>query len=272
MRSFIAIVAVLGCGASSLAADLNKIERGIAHEPKYHGQPKYCLLVFGPEAKDRVWLVQDGDVLYVDRNGNGDLTEPAKKIAANTGDNLDVKEFGYSFEINELRLGGRVHKHLRVHNSPLQRLADNPSFKNRPEIKAALQKDPKALVGRLFIDVECVQRKGGGGGGRVSYLVGSVDLNGPLVFGESPATAPVIHFDGPWEITFYAERPTLRLARDTDMVLVVGSPGHGPGTFAMVDYEGTIPKDVFPKIDINFAGVKSGDAPQRELFELKERC
>jgi len=53
---------------------------------------------------------------------------------------------------------------------------------------------------------------------------------------------------------------------------VVGSPGHGPGTFAMVDYEGTIPKGVFPKIEISFAGVKSGDPPQRELFELKERC
>ncbi len=28
------------------------------------------------------WLVRDGDTLYVDRNGNGDLTEPGEKVAA----------------------------------------------------------------------------------------------------------------------------------------------------------------------------------------------
>ena len=31
-----------------------------------------------PEAQTRVWIVQDGDTLYVDRNGNGDLTEPGE--------------------------------------------------------------------------------------------------------------------------------------------------------------------------------------------------
>ena len=57
------------------AADLAKIERKIAKEPAYQTKtPKYCLLVFGLDAKMRVWLVQDGDSLYVDRDGNGDLT------------------------------------------------------------------------------------------------------------------------------------------------------------------------------------------------------
>src|SRR5947208_1440560 len=60
--------------------DLTKIERTIAKEPVYQSKsPKYCLLVFGPEAKTRVWLVLDadafGDILFVGRNGNGDLTE-----------------------------------------------------------------------------------------------------------------------------------------------------------------------------------------------------
>src|SRR5262252_4031078 len=63
------------------ATDLSKIDRTIGKEPTYESKPKYCLLVFGPEAKTRVWLVLDGDVLYVDRNGNGDLTEPNEKVA-----------------------------------------------------------------------------------------------------------------------------------------------------------------------------------------------
>jgi hypothetical protein len=67
---------------TSYAADLTKIDRIVKKEPAYLAKPKYCLLVFGPEAKERVWLVLDGDKLYVDRNGNGDLTEPGKRIEA----------------------------------------------------------------------------------------------------------------------------------------------------------------------------------------------
>jgi hypothetical protein len=63
------------------AADLTKIDRTIAKEPAYTDKPQYCLLVFGPEVKFRVWVVRDGKVLYVDRNGNGDLTEAGKRLA-----------------------------------------------------------------------------------------------------------------------------------------------------------------------------------------------
>src|SRR5262249_45588108 len=77
-----ALVLASGASASAWAADLTKIDRTIAKEPAYKSKPKYCLLVFGPAAKTRVWLVLDGDVLYADRNGNGDLTEPGEKYLA----------------------------------------------------------------------------------------------------------------------------------------------------------------------------------------------
>jgi hypothetical protein len=64
----------------AVAADLTTVERTIAKEPAYKNKPKYCLCVFGPEAKTRVWLVLDGNVLYVDRNGNGDLTEKDERV------------------------------------------------------------------------------------------------------------------------------------------------------------------------------------------------
>ena len=57
-------VALLSLGDAG-AADLTKVDRRIRKEPAYESKPKYCLLVFGPEAKHRVWLVLDGDVLYV---------------------------------------------------------------------------------------------------------------------------------------------------------------------------------------------------------------
>src|SRR5437867_2705101 len=64
------------------AGDLATMDRSLRKEPTYKSkQPQYCLLVFGPEAKTRVWLVLDGDALYLDRNGNGDLTDPGERIA-----------------------------------------------------------------------------------------------------------------------------------------------------------------------------------------------
>src|SRR5262249_12809321 len=81
------IVATLLFATSSPASavDLKKIDRTIAKQPAYATkQAKYCLLVFGPEATTRVWLVVDGDFLYVDRNGNGDLTETGERVPFST--------------------------------------------------------------------------------------------------------------------------------------------------------------------------------------------
>jgi predicted choloylglycine hydrolase len=66
-------------GAS--ASDYDKIERRLVKEPVYQTKsPKYALLLFGPQMGLRVWIVMDGEILYVDRNGNGDLTEPGERF------------------------------------------------------------------------------------------------------------------------------------------------------------------------------------------------
>jgi hypothetical protein len=122
------------------------------------------------------------------------------------------------------------------------------------------------------VDVESAARKGGGLGGRVSYVIGTLDLNGPLQFADSPAAAPVVHLDGPWEITFYGERPTFLVGREQDMVLVTGTPGSGPGTFAMVNYDEAIPEKVYPKMEIAYPAEKPGGPGLRETHELKQRC
>jgi hypothetical protein len=81
----LAACGLLGAGVPATAADLAKVERSLAREPAYKGQPGYCLLVFGADARARVWLVKDGDALYLDRNGNGDLTEDGERLAGQGG-------------------------------------------------------------------------------------------------------------------------------------------------------------------------------------------
>src|SRR5262249_29589650 len=104
---------VLGSAAAS-AADLSKIDRTITKEPAYEATPQYCLLVFGPKAETRVWLVLDGDILYVDRNSNGDLTDKDERVVRTErvewgegawrdeydAGTIAVKESGDTFRLN----------------------------------------------------------------------------------------------------------------------------------------------------------------------------
>jgi len=52
----------------------------IHREPKYASVPQYCLFSFGDPAQQLIWLVLDGDSIYVDRNGNGDLTDDGEPL------------------------------------------------------------------------------------------------------------------------------------------------------------------------------------------------
>jgi hypothetical protein len=248
------------------AADLAALDRTIRKEPAYAGKPRYCLLVFGPEARDRVWLVHDGDVLYVDRNGNGDLTDPGEKVAAAT--DAMPKEDGYLFEVGDVTVGGRVHKGLSVGFMPLKRLADNPGLAEIASIRAAFKADPTEVVVRLSVDVESARFQGPGIGKRATQMAGYHDLGGVLSFGPTPAKAPIIHFDGPLQIAFCGELPETRVGRGTDFVLAVGTPGSGGGTFAMLAYQDTIPAAVYPKASIAWPG--RSESP--EVIELNERC
>jgi hypothetical protein len=268
----LALLLAAWLSAGPAAAGPPKIDRTLAKEPAYRTKaPKYGLLVFGPEGKDRVWLVLDGDTLYVDRNGNGDLTEPGERVAAEKRPGGDPAEEGYTFQAGDLTVGGRTHKGLVVVYTPLKRYA-GASLGKRPDVKAALAKDPNAAGVSLGVDVEVPGVKGGGLGGRLSFSAGLIDLTGVFQFADKPADAPAVHLGGPLQVTFYAELPTLRVGRGTELSLVVGTPGAGPGTFAMLDYEGTIPKEAKPMAELSLPWAKSGAPPLKEKWEIKGRC
>src|SRR5262249_13440808 len=104
-------------------------DRKIGKEPVYSKAPKYCLVVFGAEAKFRVWLIIDGDALYVDLNGNGDLTEKGERYK------LDASGFSETCEIGEVSDPHTKLKHkgltARFYGNDLCRLDVEASFENR---------------------------------------------------------------------------------------------------------------------------------------------
>jgi hypothetical protein len=195
-------LALLAVGSAPAAADLTKIDRTIAKEPAYKSKPRYCLLVFGPQAKFRVWLVIDGDTLYVDRNGNGDLTEPGEAVARRPGGSFD--EAGSITEPD-----GTRHTGLQL------QVVQAGAF------LIALRVEGKRLQ---CVQMECVTR--------------GQNPAGSQLFAAQAAAAPIIHFNGPLTMKVIPQETrvwdTHYSHRVVEVVAWLGTPGLGNGTFASI--------------------------------------
>ncbi len=213
----------------------------------------------------------DGDVLYVDHNGNGDLTEPSKKIAITKNPGTNPEEDGFYFEVRDLLVGGRKHRNLLVSFTPLKRYSQTNAGKYEA-VKAAFARDPKALVVYISLCVELPGLKGGEAEDRVDFRAGWLDSTGVFQFADSPAKAPAVWYGGPFQITFYDTAPTLQVGREREVNLCVGSLGIGPGTIAKIGYEGTITPKIKPVVEVSYATMQPGGAPIKERFEIKDRC
>lgn len=213
------------------AVDLTTIDRTTAKEPVYKNKPKYCLLVFGPEAKFRVWLVQDGDVLYVDRNGNGDLTEKGEQWRPKQPQAEIAREGGYPSDYREWHVGDIVEPDGTTKHSGLEVSGSKAWF-----------------MVRVFAH------------GRHWYANG--DHQGRLQFAHQPPDAPIVHFAGPLGACLFRPGPLgtydrwIRGAAE-DLYAALGTPGLGKGAFAAIGYDALYSRiEVFAEVD--FPGRNAG--------------
>jgi hypothetical protein len=249
--------------------DLTKVDRSIAKEPTYNSKaPKYCLLVLGPEAKTRVWLVLDGDTLYVDRNANGELTEPGERIKPAPGPDTDLEEGVYKFECDAIQDGRLIHKNLVVNV-----YKRDPAHALDEVEKRHLAKGASIRCYRIALDVEMPGLTGDAIGGRVHHAVKYRDAQGFLELGSAPGNAPIAHLGGPWQITLSPPADEQwKVGRESDVALIVATPGLGAGATAAVAYEKLIPEDANPKLEIAYPPINAADAPLKIVEELKDRC
>ena len=232
-------------GQSLFASDLVKIDRTIQKLPELRSdKPEYCLLVFGPEAAKHVWLVHDGDALYVDRNGNGDLTDPGERVEVDPKDSKPA-EGVWHFSAGEIPDGPLVHKDLRVSWFKVDHLLNDEAF------KAILSKFVSPRACRVSIDVAMPGLQGGGLEGRVEQSASLIDQHGLLRFGRDPSVAPIIHFGGPWELQLTGPE-RWRVGRSKEVDLVFGTPGLGPGTMSCVAFQGVVPPEVHVRLKATF--------------------
>jgi hypothetical protein len=223
--------------------DLGKIERRIAKEPAYKAeQPLYGLYVFGPEARTWVWAVLDKsrpdaadyDVLYFDRNADGDLTAPEDHIVGK------VVADGVTFDIGSFTDPLTKQKHTEM--SITRHGGEAP---------------------RVMLRVKWC--------GKVMIQGGYAPEVGPYTqFATTPATAPVLWpgADGPLSFQFWQLQP-LAIGQATDVRVFLGHQGHGRHTFCAVP-DTFLPKTV-PVLATLVYTDKNGKE-RRAQAELRERC
>jgi hypothetical protein len=252
--------ALVGLAISGRAAavDLATIDRSLRREPTYQSQhPQYCLLVFGPEAKTRVWVVLDGDVLYLDRNGDGDLTDPAERIVGeevlrNHPKRPDV-EVMRRFELSLSKTGG------------------GPLLTCSPEVEwfHVVQLVPRAD----WHDQAWVKRhQEGPYAFAVNTRTGHCQRAG-FRFATSPREAPVLHFDGPVQLAIDDGFSPAAFRRGEPSELYVRLVTTGLNARVTTDHDHPdFPQGVHPVVEIEWPPGRAGGEPTRTRVELSERC
>jgi hypothetical protein len=291
MRKIAILTAMIvsACVGSPVVGDLGTIERKIAKEPAYRSkEPRYCLLVFGPKAETRLWLVLDlphdplkekpgaGDSLYADRNGDGDLTDPKERIRA-TPVTKKSSALGLPTNIGRLELEDRD---ITV-----------PRF----DVGDVKSRDGKKVYGNLTVDVGWYIF-----GRKDRAVTVSVDVPGrgrqsvggqQLWFAASPDKAPVLWFDGALTLRlapsgilhmpvdysgkeppppYYEEFPLVR-GKTMPLRVVIGSAGIGTGTFNVITADRP-PADIHPIARVVFKHSDPKRPPLEVSVELNKRC
>jgi hypothetical protein len=263
ISTLLAAAVLLSLAPSARATGLAKIERKIAREPAYQTKsPKYCLLVFGLDAKTRVWLVQDGDTLYVDRDANGDLTGNGKRVQ------VKQQTANYRvFDVGDLKVGGLTHTGLSV----MQIKATPRSVFNDQEWERVRKSGPEPWIWTVGITAERAADDQRDLPRKIGYVANG-DGAGMLLFADRPQDAPIIHFNGPFTLALQDRKQRFIPGEKAMLQIGVGPQGIGPGTFAFVLYPNTIPTEVYPEAAITFPAKRSGQEPSQRKYTLKERC
>ncbi|OAI54443.1 hypothetical protein AYO44_14975 [Planctomycetaceae bacterium SCGC AG-212-F19] len=219
-----AVLLLLAASQEASGVDLTKIDRTIVKEPAYQAKPIYCLLVFGPEAKSRAWVVIDGDALYVDRNCNGDLTEE--------GDRFAIKKV-WALNLDKTKPG----KWIPGDDVPVP-ITEPGGTKHVVTFR------------RTTTGIGLGAKSLGG------QFVGS-SYRDDLVFSDRPQTAPIVHLNAPFTFVLANAPQKWAPGENAEFVVLFGTPGLGKGTFAYPIRS----SNLRPRAEIQFPAKITGDPP-----------
>jgi hypothetical protein len=226
-----ALIAATICPTTSALAEPPTIQHRLRREPAYAVKPEYCLLLFGPEEKFAVWLVTAGEAFFADTNGDGDLTQPKKRIYSE----------GNSRVLSFVDASGNFMRLPVPENERVYLVGDvfDPSTRTWYNVTVRRSGRLKTATFEIFVNVQQQLR-----------LMGKLPR-----FGERPTDAPVLHFDGPLKLGLVTTQ-LIRGRPGNDIEAWIGTdvPSGAKGQPTYVVHDDGVPRYVFPVARIDFFG------------------
>ena len=229
-------------------ADSLPIDRTLRREPAYGAKPQYCLLLFGPERQTRVWLVAAGEAFYADTNGDGDLTEPGKRV----------------YSVGNYR--------SLVYLDPCTRFMWFPVPEN---VRVYIVGDVFDRGTRTWFHVAV--RRLGELETAVFEIV--VDIRGQFRqlaklshFGDHPKDAPVLHFSGPLTLGLFSSQLVRGVNPNVVEAWIGTNPpagAKGPPTYLVLD--DWVPPNIYPIAQVDFTSSAPGGKRVRSEVRLAGR-
>jgi hypothetical protein len=212
-------------------------------EPAYASkQPMYGVVAFGPRAEKRVWLALDRsrpdgpfDVLYIDRNADGDLTGPGERLTTGPGG-----DDGGRFQVGDFTdpATGARHTDFGVRVSgPGPQVMVSLRWKGTFKFGGGYPEDPEPGYMRLAA---------------------------------RPEDAPVVwlYGDGPFRFQRWCGG-RLPVGGSEDLRVFLGQPGRGRSSFGAAQ-EHFLPAGEFLRATLIYRDGMGKE--RRAVCELKERC
>jgi hypothetical protein len=261
-------IAALASFSTIAPAQPIDVQPVLRSEPAYKTGPRYIKIVFGNPTTSVSWLVMDGDVAYIDRHCTGHLTDKACCVIAEPKDIPPAEPTAEALQ--------------KWQNVLIDMRAD-------PKRVRALYQQARALnLQHRYFKLGFVDAEDGRhelemhslpDGITINKLDGLWQSTGRIVASSKSATAPIVHFNGPLELSVFApdwvhHKPGGKLNRRSAnfFAVIIDTPGQGEGTFACL-YCKDVPKEVSPTAEISLARCgKDGKSTVSKTVKLSQRC
>jgi len=254
------LICVVASKAEELPDLFEKIDRTIRNEPAYESTPKYCLLLLGASGNVKVWMVEDGRRLYIDKNANGDLTDDGPPIEPSSDRKLGDDHWDFNYILDGFTAGDGP----RIADFNLRRWnygGANDSY------GLSLSLDGKPTNAKsLFQDVQLAKK-----------LTSSLSEQIPMYAGWfgtfwaiKPEAAPIIHFGGPLTPRMLRAKEFVIGSGRRRLSLALANPGSAAGAVSLLSID-AIPAHIVPKLVIKWPT----DTESRSLetsHDLIDRC
>jgi hypothetical protein len=200
--------------------------------------PQYCLLLFGPEARLRVWVIVDGQTVSIDRDG-GDLPRKGERVGRLAG-----------WQAIEIPDPDGVTRYVLTDVGDYEE--DDPSQRG-----LIVNVDVKGPVEyRQYCDVRMADQP---------QAAAVAHFHGPLTAG--PRTIL-------WKLP--PKLALVRGDKPTDLPANVGTMDAARGCWVVVrthnGESSAFPDGVFPVVDVEFPSKGPGDPPVKRRYPLDKFC